>query len=174
MLQGTPCRGPAVRGKWGADSCASTRALWHHPGGMWQQCASLELGPPLLSHHVHVSRGKSRCAACPSNVLPPPPALIPLTHPHCLRTSHDTDRFATDLCYGQPAPEASTYMGGTWAGMRKQRNYIQALGFDAVWLSPVTAQGPDAFGSSESRRTCVPTSLPALLCVNHQNHKSLG
>lgn len=30
--------------------------------------------------------------------------------------------------------------------MRKQISYIQDLGFDSIWLSPYSEQGPDAFG----------------------------
>ena len=29
------------------------------------------------------------------------------------------------------------YCGGTWAGVEAQLDYIQALGFDAIWISPV-------------------------------------
>jgi glycosidase len=33
--------------------------------------------------------------------------------------------------------------------MRKQIGYVKDLGFDAVWISPFTQQGSDAFGMSE-------------------------
>jgi alpha-amylase len=32
--------------------------------------------------------------------------------------------------------------------MRKKTSYIQDLGFDSIWMSPFTAQGMDAFGTS--------------------------
>ncbi|KAJ8098479.1 alpha-amylase [Lipomyces tetrasporus] len=47
-----------------------------------------------------------------------------------------TDRFATtDLT----APECwiRDYCGGTWKGLERKLDYIQNMGFDAVWISPV-------------------------------------
>ena len=53
-----------------------------------------------------------------------------------------TDRFArTD---GSTTASCDTgaadYCGGTWAGLINRLDYIQDLGFDAVWISPVTHQ----------------------------------
>lgn len=39
----------------------------------------------------------------------------------------------------------STYCGGTWKGIEYKLDYIQGLGADAVWISPVTKQVPDAY-----------------------------
>ncbi|RDW88123.1 hypothetical protein BP6252_00155 [Coleophoma cylindrospora] len=53
-----------------------------------------------------------------------------------------TDRFArTD---GSTTYSCSTadqaYCGGTWQGIIKHLDYIQGMGFTAIWISPVTAQ----------------------------------
>ena len=31
------------------------------------------------------------------------------------------------------------YCGGTWKGLQTQLDYIQGMGFDAVWISPISA-----------------------------------
>lgn len=31
------------------------------------------------------------------------------------------------------------YCGGTWKGLQNQLDYIQGMGFDAVWISPISA-----------------------------------
>ena len=51
-----------------------------------------------------------------------------------------TDRFAvpdgdtTAIC----DVNKSRYCGGAWAGIEGQLDYIQGMGFDAIWISPVT------------------------------------
>jgi alpha-amylase len=51
-----------------------------------------------------------------------------------------TDRFA--LSNGDTtAPcnvEKGRYCGGTWAGIEEKLDYIQGMGFDAIWISPIT------------------------------------
>jgi alpha-amylase len=53
-----------------------------------------------------------------------------------------TDRFA--LTNGSTTAACDTglglYCGGTWAGITQRLDYIQNMGFDAVWISPVTEQ----------------------------------
>ncbi|EGP92563.1 unnamed protein product [Zymoseptoria tritici ST99CH_3D7] len=53
-----------------------------------------------------------------------------------------TDRFA--LTNGSTTTACDTglglYCGGTWAGITQRLDYIQDMGFDAVWISPVTKQ----------------------------------
>ena len=53
-----------------------------------------------------------------------------------------TDRFA--LTNGSTAvacdPSLQHYCGGTWQGIIKNLDYIQDMGFDAIWISPVTSQ----------------------------------
>lgn len=53
-----------------------------------------------------------------------------------------TDRFArTDGSTTATCDTATAdYCGGTWAGLINRLDYIQDLGFDAVWISPVTHQ----------------------------------
>jgi alpha-amylase len=34
--------------------------------------------------------------------------------------------------------EKARYCGGTWAGIEGQLDYIQGMGFDAIWISPIT------------------------------------
>ncbi|KAI5458797.1 alpha-amylase [Mariannaea sp. PMI_226] len=47
-----------------------------------------------------------------------------------------TDRFATT---GLTAPDCwiRSYCGGTWKGLERKLDYIQGMGFEAVWISPV-------------------------------------
>lgn len=63
-----------------------------------------------------------------------------------------TDRFAlTNGSTTSPcATELGLYCGGTWQGIINELDYIQGMGFDAVWISPVTAQlaGNSGDGSS--------------------------
>lgn len=61
-----------------------------------------------------------------------------------------TDRFArTD---GSTTATCNTgdgqYCGGSFQGITNHLDYIQGMGFDAVWISPITAQidGPTAYG----------------------------
>ena len=54
-----------------------------------------------------------------------------------------TDRFATTNG-NSPSCDLSAYCGGTFKGLMKKLDYIQGMGFDAVWISPVvrnTANG---------------------------------
>lgn len=53
-----------------------------------------------------------------------------------------TDRFArTD---GSTTATCNSgdqvYCGGSWQGITNKLDYIQGMGFDAVWISPITAQ----------------------------------
>ncbi|GLB36809.1 putative protein with domain of unknown function (DUF1966) [Lyophyllum shimeji] len=50
-----------------------------------------------------------------------------------------TDRFAlADNSTSQPCDvSARKYCGGTWKGITNHLDYIQNMGFDAVWISPV-------------------------------------
>ena len=53
-----------------------------------------------------------------------------------------TDRFA--LTNGSTTVPCDTgiqdYCGGTWQGITNKLDYIQDMGFDAVWISPITYQ----------------------------------
>jgi alpha-amylase len=47
-----------------------------------------------------------------------------------------TDRFATT---NQSSPECwiRGYCGGTWKGIENNLDYIQGMGFEAIWISPM-------------------------------------
>lgn len=51
-----------------------------------------------------------------------------------------TDRFATS---GPEDPDIDIsrrqYCGGTWQGIISKLDYIQGMGFDAIWISPVSS-----------------------------------
>lgn len=51
-----------------------------------------------------------------------------------------TDRFAVSG-YENGGPECNykngSYCGGNWQGIIEKLDYIQGMGFDAVWISPV-------------------------------------
>ena len=47
-----------------------------------------------------------------------------------------TDRFGTSTG-SAPGCGLSDYCGGTWKGIERQLDYIEGMGFDAVWISPV-------------------------------------
>ena len=51
-----------------------------------------------------------------------------------------TDRFArTDGSSAAPCdPRDGAYCGGTWKGIENNLDYISSMGFDAVWISPIT------------------------------------
>jgi alpha-amylase len=53
-----------------------------------------------------------------------------------------TDRFArTDLSTTASCNTADqVYCGGTWQGLISKLDYIQGMGFTAVWISPVVKQ----------------------------------
>ncbi|KAK4673514.1 hypothetical protein QC763_112690 [Podospora pseudopauciseta] len=63
-----------------------------------------------------------------------------------------TDRFArTDLSTTAPCDTThQVYCGGTWRGLISKLDYIQGMGFTAVWISPVVKQidGNSRDGSS--------------------------
>lgn len=47
-----------------------------------------------------------------------------------------TDRFAT-TDGSAPSCAITDYCGGTWKGIENKLDYIQGMGFEAVWISPV-------------------------------------
>ncbi|KAF2475422.1 alpha-amylase [Lindgomyces ingoldianus] len=56
-----------------------------------------------------------------------------------------TDRFARPDSSTTASCDTSLgqYCGGTWQGIIKQLDYIQNMGFTAIWISPVTYNIPD-------------------------------
>ncbi|TFK84800.1 glycoside hydrolase family 13 protein [Polyporus arcularius HHB13444] len=62
-----------------------------------------------------------------------------------------TDRFATTDNSGPRCwTEERQYCGGTWKGIISKLDYIQDLGFDAIWISPVVAnvEGDTVYGQA--------------------------
>lgn len=60
-----------------------------------------------------------------------------------------TDRFARSAT-ADTSEECSyrRYCGGTWKGIEEHLDYIQGMGFTAIWISPIIKQldPPTAFG----------------------------
>jgi alpha-amylase len=48
-----------------------------------------------------------------------------------------TDRIWRDDGSTTACPDLGQYCGGTWKGIKTQLGYIQGMGFDAIWISPV-------------------------------------
>lgn len=48
-----------------------------------------------------------------------------------------TDRFARDDGSTNACSNLSNYCGGTWKGLENNLDYIQGMGFDAIWITPV-------------------------------------
>lgn len=48
-----------------------------------------------------------------------------------------TDRFARSDGSKEDCKDLSKYCGGTWKGITKNLDYIQGMGFDAIWISPI-------------------------------------
>ena len=63
-----------------------------------------------------------------------------------------TDRFArADQSTTAPCNLGSrTYCGGNWQGIIHQLDYIQGMGFTAIWISPVTMQLPQTTAYGEA------------------------
>lgn len=50
-----------------------------------------------------------------------------------------TDRFATGEDGGEACGDLASYCGGTFKGLTSKLDYIQGMGFDAIWITPVVA-----------------------------------
>ena len=48
-----------------------------------------------------------------------------------------TDRFARTDGSTAPCDNFHAYCGGTWKGLENNLDYIEGLGFDAIWISPI-------------------------------------
>lgn len=62
-----------------------------------------------------------------------------------------TDRFAlTNDSSGACDTSDRVYCGGSWQGVINHLDYIQNMGFDAVWVSPVSTnfEGDSAYGQA--------------------------
>ncbi|KAI0301148.1 glycoside hydrolase family 13 protein [Multifurca ochricompacta] len=62
-----------------------------------------------------------------------------------------TDRFATSDDTPVPCDTgARKYCGGSWKGVTNHLDYIQSMGFDAIWISPVSANLEGATSRGEA------------------------
>lgn len=48
-----------------------------------------------------------------------------------------TDRFATRTNSTDACADLGVYCGGTWQGITNQLDYVQNMGFTAIWISPI-------------------------------------
>ena len=51
-----------------------------------------------------------------------------------------TDRFAQEGGANSPCGDLSNYCGGTFKGIISKLDYIQGLGVNAIWISPIPLQ----------------------------------
>ena len=56
-----------------------------------------------------------------------------------------TDRFARNNGSLTPCTDLSNYCGGGWVGIMNNLDYIQGMGFDAIWLSPIVLNSPTCY-----------------------------
>jgi len=56
-----------------------------------------------------------------------------------------TDRFSQTVNSSTPCPNLSLYCGGTFDGIAAHLDYIQGMGFDAIWISPVITNYPEGY-----------------------------
>ncbi|KAK4684870.1 hypothetical protein P7C73_g5293, partial [Tremellales sp. Uapishka_1] len=62
-----------------------------------------------------------------------------------------TDRFATPDNSVLPCdPADKRYCGGGWKGIENHLDYIQGMGFDTIWISPIVANIPGGSAIGES------------------------
>eukprot|EP01087_Luapelamoeba_hula_P014243 TRINITY_DN4146_c0_g1_i1.p1 TRINITY_DN4146_c0_g1~~TRINITY_DN4146_c0_g1_i1.p1 ORF type:complete len:469 (+),score=44.45 TRINITY_DN4146_c0_g1_i1:66-1472(+) len=56
-----------------------------------------------------------------------------------------TDRFAKSTDTTAGCPNLSDYCGGTFQGIINHLDYIQGMGFDAIWISPIPTNTPGGY-----------------------------
>jgi alpha-amylase len=56
-----------------------------------------------------------------------------------------TDRFARTNGDETPCDNLNDYCGGTFKGIQNNLDYIQGMGFDAIWISPIVANTPGGY-----------------------------
>lgn len=55
-----------------------------------------------------------------------------------------TDRFFNPTNQGS-CSNLGDYCGGTWRGIIDHLDYIQSMGFDAIWISPMPTNSPGGY-----------------------------
>jgi len=56
-----------------------------------------------------------------------------------------TDRFSRTSDNETPCTDLYNYCGGTFKGIESKLDYIQGMGFDAIWISPVVENTPNGY-----------------------------
>lgn len=56
-----------------------------------------------------------------------------------------TDRFEKTDGNTNACTNLSNYCGGTYKGMINKLDYIQGMGFDAIWISPIVTNTPGSY-----------------------------
>jgi alpha-amylase len=56
-----------------------------------------------------------------------------------------TDRFSTGNATQSKCTNLSVYCGGNYKGLISELPYIQGMGFDAIWISPVVTNYPNSY-----------------------------
>jgi alpha-amylase len=56
-----------------------------------------------------------------------------------------TDRFARTDGDVTPCDNLGDYCGGTFKGIQNNLDYVQGMGFDAIWISPIVANTPGGY-----------------------------
>ena len=51
-----------------------------------------------------------------------------------------TDRFASESDKSSQCSDLQSYCGGTFNGIAEKLDYIQGLGANAIWISPIPSQ----------------------------------
>lgn len=72
-----------------------------------------------------------------------------------------TDRFARTDLSTTAACDASeqVYCGGSWEGLISKLDYIQDMGFTAIWISPYVAQMSGSTSDGESYHVSLPSHI---------------
>jgi alpha-amylase len=71
-----------------------------------------------------------------------------------------TDRFALpDGSNGACDEGIGRYCGGSWRGIINKLDYIQGMGFDAIWISPVSANIEGSFRWGEAYHVSHPSLI---------------
>jgi hypothetical protein len=138
----------------------------------------LRFSPPLPNHAC--PQGSCRflvfCCIIPRCVcqrlarslhLPSQLRLLPLL-PRTHANGHKllTDRFASANGSGSAcSPDNRKYCGGNYRGVINHLDYIQNMGFDAIWISPVVSnfEGAGAYGEAYHGFVFTPSSLRSYL-----------
>ncbi|KAG0635963.1 glycoside hydrolase superfamily [Tuber brumale] len=81
----------------------------------------------------------------PQNV--PPPDVISPTNAMVAEDQGygQFKRFARTNGSTTACSNLGNYCGGTWKGMQNQLDYIQRLGFDAIWITPIVSNTPGGY-----------------------------